>query len=206
MKKYLFVILYICISVFSDAQTILKGFVLSSFLKEPIPFATIRVMKNDTLISGSEANDSGYFEVYVPNELEGLYLKIGAVCYGRKTYPISKLLMDSINLCYLGNVYTEDDLLFSAKDAKKDIENGLIRFYHYGLPAVPPKVMEEIIKKNGYSYTNTYLSCECDQNIIESVKQYNDYVQSYLDEKYGKEWNNNILKDVEDYLNGIKEE
>ena len=64
--------------------------------------------------------------------------------------------------------------------------------------------MEEIIKKNGYSYTNTYLSCECNQNIIESVKQYNDYVQSYLDEKYGKEWNYNILKDVEDYLNKIK--
>ncbi len=200
MRKCFFVILFIFIAAFSDAQTILKGYVLSSFLKEPLPFATVRIMRNDTLISGSEPNDSGYFEVNVPNKLEGLSLRISAFGYGKMTYPISELVMDSINLFYLENVYTEDDLLFSAKDAKKDIANGLIRFYHYGLPAVPPKVMEEIIKKNGYSYSVTYLSCKINQKIIESVKQYNDYVQSYLDGKYGKEWDKYIAKDVEDYL------
>ena len=140
-------------------------------------------MRNDTLISGSESNDSGYFEVNVPNKLEGLSLRISAFGYGKMTYPISELVMDSINLFYLGNVYTEDDLLFSAKDAERDIKKGLIRFYVYGYPVIPPNIMRKIIKKNGYSYKLTYLSCNIDQNIIESVRQYNDYVQSYLDGK-----------------------
>ena len=200
MRKCFFVILFIFIAAFSDAQTILKGYVLSSFLKEPLPFATVRIMRNDTLISGSEPNDSGYFEVNVPNKLEGLSLRISEFGYGKMTYPISELVMDSINLFYLGNVYTEDDLLFSAKDAERDIKKGLIRFYVYGYPVIPPNIMRKIIKKNGYSYKLTYLSCNIDQNIIESVRQYNAYVRSYLEEKYGKDWGKGIESDMEDYL------
>ena len=181
------------------AQSLLKGTVLSHS-NETVPFANIRIMENGTLLLGTTADKNGNFELIVPDRLDSINLDLTAFRYDRTTLSVLKSSLDSMKLFYIGTKYKDEELIFSAKDAESDIKKGMIRFYSYGIPVIPPDVMEKIIKKNGYSYKITYLSCNINQNIIESVKQYNDYVYSYLKEIYGENWNKNIKKDIKKYL------
>lgn len=202
MKSKCFFLFCICFSTILEAQPILKGTVLS-YSNESIPFANVRIMENGTLLLGTTADKNGNFELTLPDGLDSINLDITAFGYDRTTLSIPKSSLDNMKLFYIGTKYKDEELVFSAKDAECDIKKGLIRFYSYGIPVVPPDVMEKIIIKNGYFYKVTYLSCNINQNIIESVKQYNDYVYSYLKEIYGKNWNKNIKKDIKKYLRTI---
>lgn len=202
MKSKYFFLFCICFSTILEAQPILKGTVLSHS-NESVPFASIRIMEKDSLLLGTTADKNGNFKLVLPNELDSISLVLNAFGYDETRLFILKSSLDSIKLFYIGTKYKDEELVFSAKDAEYDIKKGLIRFYSYGIPVVPPDVMEKIIIKNGYSYKITYLSCNINQNIIESVKQYNDYVYTYLKEIYGKNWNKNIKKDIKKYLRTI---
>lgn len=198
-KKYLFSLFCICFTAIINAQTI-KGTILTHF-DDPVPFANVRIMENDTvLLAGTTADENGDFELLVPDKLDSINLVLTGFGYKRTTLSVLKSSLDSMKLFYIGEKFKTEDLAFSAKDAERDIKKGLIRFYVYGYPVIPPNIMRKIIKKNGYSYKLTYLSCNIDQNIIESVRQYNAYVRSYLEEKYGKDWGKGIESDMEDYL------
>jgi len=195
----LFSVLYFSFN--TNAQTILEGRVISSFTGNPVPFAIARVMFDNSLVTGTTANEEGCFKIEINDNIDSFQLVLACFGYEQTIVPIVISELDTMNNDFIiGRIFTEEEYLFTAKDAARDIENGVVQIYMYGLPAVPPDVMSEIIKKNGLEYKIKYLGCRINQNIIESVKQYNAYVYKYLKEQYGEKWNEGINKNIEIYL------
>jgi len=203
----------LCWGFNTNAQTIISGRVLSVIDGEPVPFATVKVLYScyvvrGNLITGDVTNEDGYFKVKIDAfyNADSFQLVLDKFGYETTTIPIVVSCLDTINRDFIiGKAFKEEEYLFSAKDAERDIENGVVQFYFYGFPAIPPDTMSKIIEKNGLNYKINYLGCEVNQNIVESVKQYNSYVDKYMEEQYGKNWAEGIKKEVDIYLENNKE-
>ncbi len=67
MKKYVSILLFVCISMALSAQTVLRGTVVDKSNNEPLPFATVAVMNTDsTVVAGSVTIDNGEYRVDIP--------------------------------------------------------------------------------------------------------------------------------------------
>ena len=73
MKKYVFILLFVCISMALSAQTVLRGTVVDKSSNEPLPFATVAVMNTDSsVVAGAVTIDNGEYRVDIPER--GQYL------------------------------------------------------------------------------------------------------------------------------------
>ena len=73
MKKYVFILLFVSISMALSAQTVLRGTVVDKSNNVPLPFATVAVMSADsTVVAGSVTIDNGEYRVDIP--VRGQYL------------------------------------------------------------------------------------------------------------------------------------
>lgn len=60
MKKYVSILLFLCISMALSAQTVLRGTVVDKSNNEPLPFATVAVMNTDSsVVAGAVTIDNG---------------------------------------------------------------------------------------------------------------------------------------------------
>ena len=67
MKKYVSILLFVCISMALSAQTVLRGTVVDKSNNEPLPFATVAVMNTDsTVVAGAVTIDNGEYRVDIP--------------------------------------------------------------------------------------------------------------------------------------------
>ena len=84
MKKYVFTLLFVCISMALSAQTVLRGIVIDKSNDKPLPFATVAVMNTDsTVVAGSVTIDNGEYRVDIP--VRGQYL-LSVSFIGYQTY------------------------------------------------------------------------------------------------------------------------
>ena len=84
MKKYVFILLFVSISMALSAQTVLRGTVVDKSNNEPLPFATVAVMSADsTVVAGSVTIDNGEYRVDIP--VRGQYL-LSVSFIGYQTY------------------------------------------------------------------------------------------------------------------------
>ena len=73
MKKYVFILLFVSITMALSAQTVLRGTVVDKSNNVPLPFATVAVMSADsTVVAGSVTIDNGEYRVDIP--VRGQYL------------------------------------------------------------------------------------------------------------------------------------
>jgi len=92
-KKTIFTIFIIFSTLQSFSQISIEGSIIDSQTKESIPYATIRLLKSGSIISGTLSNEKGNF--VLENILEtNCVLEISFVAYSKKKIP---LLLDKKN-------------------------------------------------------------------------------------------------------------
>jgi len=195
------ILFFTILCLHANAQTVIEGRTVANLGRKPLPFTIVMVKINNELITGTEADENGYFKIKIEENIERFDLVLTQIVYEQTVIPIAVSELDTMNKDFIvGKVFKEEEYLFTAKDAKKDIENGVIQLYFYGFPLISPDTMLKIIEKNGLEYTIKYLGCDINQNIVESVEQYNAYVEQYLAERYGVDWEKGVKNDCAAYL------
>ena len=84
--------------------------------------------------------------------------------------------------------------MHSIKLANTDLKNGTIKFLiRGGIVSTYVKGQEAFEKKYGIAYSG--FGCVMPVNI--SINDYNKVVASFMDRKYGKDWRNEVRKDIQ---------
>ena len=77
---------------------------------------------------------------------------------------------------------------YNSFTARQDIKNGQVQIIAVGLPFMP-QVRQRLAKKYGFKYN--YVGCNATTELLNGSKYYNNVVEEYLTDKFGKEfWTN----------------
>lgn len=179
LLKLFFYLILIQGIIFAQGKCIVSGRVLDSQTKAGIQFADVIII--NTLFSAS-TDSSGYFTI---NGIkEGDYeFSVNCIGYRGITKNFS-LSSDSINYIKIELEYGTQ----TASDARKDIQNGIIRLYLFGWPIYSPKYLE-LAEKYGFEigFTGCYPAI---------VEPYNEVMYEYLETKYGNGWREKFEKEM----------
>lgn len=192
MRTYI-LLMFLCITGCSGNQKVVEGFILSRNTGDVIPYANVIIKKNGETIVGTNSNQTGRFRLEVPEKMDTLKLEISLIGY-KTTDTLLITEKNIIGHFFLGEKINENDLIFNKKDAQNDINSGIVQVYTYGYQPFNIEKMNEIAKKYGFQYK--VLTCEVDENILESVKTYNDVVSRYLDSINPGNWRNELTKEL----------
>jgi hypothetical protein len=193
--KRIMIILALLVYYNCDAQVIIKGKIMSVFTNKPEPYVTVRVIMNSSLISGTETDEKGNFELKIPSQTDSIVLVFS--CFG---YDDTKIPLIISNITkfegefIIGRKFKEEEFILTKNDAERDINNGKIQFYLYALPIPNINTLNQVAKKYGFQYVPINLPVS--QNVIQSVEQYNSFIQEFLEKQNGHSWNRRFKRDL----------
>ena len=82
---------------------------------------------------------------------------------------------------------------YSYFTAKRDIKNGDIKLYSYGLPMVTSKDKEIDAIRAKYGFKSVNLGCI----VSDETDTYNEVMEEYLTKRNGKDWRINFRKEID---------
>ncbi len=177
-----------------NAQNSIEGVVLSKTSNKPVGFVNIVLKFEGNFITGTNSDEQGNFILKIPININSLHIELSKVGYSTSDTTIFIKEADSREIkLFLGGV-NSDSLLFDGQTAKADLLIGIVKIYHFGLPAVNSNEMNRIAKKYGFEYN--FLTCEVNETLIESVKEYNEVVEKYLSKRNQKGWQEKLKKEI----------
>jgi hypothetical protein len=194
MKKIM-TILFFLVYYNCDAQTIIKGKVMSVFTNKPEAYVTVRAILNSFLISGTETDAKGNFELKISSQIDSILLVFS--CFGYEDTKIPLIISNIVKLegeFIIGRKFKEEELILTKEDAELDIRNGKIQFYLYALPIPNIDILNQVAQKYGFQYVP--INLPVNQNVIQSVEQYNSVIQKFLEKQNGRSWNERFKKDL----------
>ncbi|HET8864712.1 MAG TPA: carboxypeptidase-like regulatory domain-containing protein [Gracilimonas sp.] len=185
-----------------------------------LPGAVVIVMDQDSsIIAGtSTSQDSARYIITGLNP--GNYIiEVTHIAYEPETVNIQLSKGEKLNKDFqLGHIYDPEELPFGAKEAKKDIEKGLVEFKDNSITIWEIfdrealkrlKAREaEIRKKYGFStkkVTTNYKELNPSQRskLGQAIIRYNQEVEKYLEKINGEDWRERYEKDFEKAWNEI---
>lgn len=112
------------------------------------------------------------------------------------------ILFSSITRLYCQSQPKTDSLIFSQIEkcehnkasAESDITKETVKFFCYG--SIVPVAMSKQDKQFERKYNIKYIQLGCRPFSFDCMKQYNQTIEKYLDEKYGISWRTNPREDI----------
>ncbi len=90
-------------------------------------------------------------------------------------------------------------------NAKYDLISGKVRVLTYGLPHQYTAVEDQVAAEFGFHYYPV-AGCLVTAELMNGVEAYNAVVKDYLEEKNGKDWQEQFNKRMNEELNRVKEQ
>ncbi len=192
--RVLFTIVLLLIFISCQSQNKIGGVVYSKMNRNPVGFVNVVVKSGNTVISGTNANESGQFEINLKDTLDSIKVELFLIDYN-STDTILKRQDFSKNIkLWLGGI-NEAGLLFDESIAKKDLENKIVKIYFLGLPAYSFKKMNKIAQEYGFQYE--FLGCsEVSEEKLESVRRYNAVVMDHLSKTNSPNWKEDLMRKI----------
>jgi hypothetical protein len=177
------------------AQKLVEGTVISSITDNPVPYANVVVKNQGDLIIGTNTNNSGYFKLEIPSDLDSVILEFSLVGYTTSDTLLIFSNHSKLTGQFILGKTVKGQLIFNEQTAQEDIDNGIVQIYTYGYQPINIDKMNQVAKKYGFQYK--VLTCDVDEIVIESVKRYNQFVSTYLFSKNENEWQDKLAKEIE---------
>jgi hypothetical protein len=198
MKKIIiYIISYFCFTC--NAQIVIDGNIILYPTNEPARFTNVMIMKNNTFLIGSDADDKGYFHIEIPQNIDTFSIVFSCFGYKKTIIPIVANNIQKLTGEFIIGKFETKDLYFTENDAKTDIEQGKVQIYIYlHLAQIFTNIdtLNTIADKYGFKYVNLFTTFE--ELMIESVKRYNSTVEQYLEKINGKLWRKDFENDLKE--------
>jgi len=195
MKLKLLIFNIIFCSFFNQlgyAQTLdtIKGRIVSSIsLKKPI--GEIYVMEKWTS-NGTIADSLGQFRLVPLKEKSKYILQISAGFHKMQEYEFKSEWLKRKNS---KTIVVNGNCQINKQKAKDDLKIGQLELYIFG--GIAPVANSKRDSRFEKKFKIKYLDLGCGAKIMECILEYNNYVFSVLNIRYGNKWRKNIRSDVE---------
>jgi len=194
MNKSFLLVILVCVLVSCNAQRSIRGVVLSATSKNPVGFANVVVKHGGEIVTGTNSDENGRFKLQIDNDFKNLNIHISKIGYASQDTTIAFGIKSGEEvILWLGGV-DASKLLFDGETARKDLDQGIVQIYDFGIPAINSDKMNQIATRYGFKYE--FLTCEINEVVTESVKRYNKVVEEYLSEINPKGWKDSLDKEI----------
>lgn len=132
MKTAILLFTFILFTVLQvSSQTTIKGRIIDSESKQSIPYTTIRLIQNDSLIAGTLSNEKGFFFLNNVNATDCL-LEISFLSYSKKQLPLhldqATINLEPIELEKKEEILTEIDVIAEKYKINELIDKSIFQF------------------------------------------------------------------------------
>lgn len=163
----------------------------------------IRITQGNNLVSYFATNRKGEFELqnleFGEYQLKiniNKYLKVDTVFnLSKRNSKIEIILDDRMIWRYVDSTQLAK-YPYSPKQAKSDIENGIVKVLSYGLAIIPHDQLDSIATKYGFEYEGV-AGCVVGSYERKAIDSYNQVVFDYLDKTNPPDWRDKLKADIQ---------